>query len=54
MMSCRQFARRVWRADFADDFWHRLFGLSYARNNFPLQKVKIDRSFLEGIDTDRP
>ncbi len=21
---------------------------------FPLQKVKIDRSFLEGIDTDRP
>jgi EAL domain-containing protein (putative c-di-GMP-specific phosphodiesterase class I) len=23
-------------------------------HNFPLQKVKIDRSFLEGIDTDRP
>src|SRR5207244_3452237 len=23
-------------------------------HNFPMQKVKIDRSFLEGIDTDRP
>ena len=31
------------------------FGTGYSSlHNFPLEKVKIDRSFLEGIDSDRP
>jgi len=36
-----------------DDFEPGIPVLSYL-HNFPLQKVKIDRSFLEGIDADRP